>query len=131
MISDTPIILDASAILALILGERGAEAFTPALLRRTTASTVNLAEVQTRLVRGGYEPEIAWRDTLSYVAHTFPYTLDQAKIAGNLISETRSRGLSLGDRCCLALAITLNAPVYTTEKIWRGLDVGIPVHVIR
>jgi PIN domain nuclease of toxin-antitoxin system len=48
-----------------------------------------------------------------------------------LISVTGRHGLSLGDRSCLALAIALKAPVYTTEQAWRNLKVGVPIHVIR
>jgi PIN domain nuclease of toxin-antitoxin system len=60
-----------------------------------------------------------------------PFTADHAKIAGSLISKTEKHGLSLGDRSCLALAIALKAPVYTTEQIWRNLKLGVPIHVIR
>jgi PIN domain nuclease of toxin-antitoxin system len=48
-----------------------------------------------------------------------------------LLAKTENRGLSLGDRSCLALAIALKAPVYTTEQVWRGLDLGVVIHVIR
>jgi len=60
-----------------------------------------------------------------------PYTSEHAKIAGDLIALTEPYGLSLGDRSCLAVAISLNAPVYTTQKIWKNLNVGVPIHVIR
>jgi PIN domain nuclease of toxin-antitoxin system len=49
----------------------------------------------------------------------------------DLVTETRSRGLSLGDRACLALAITLQAPVYATDRIWESVNVGIDVRVLR
>jgi PIN domain nuclease of toxin-antitoxin system len=48
-----------------------------------------------------------------------------------LITTTEKYGLSLGDRSCLALAIALKAPVYTTEQSWRNLKLGVPIHVIR
>jgi len=120
-----PIVLDASAILALILKERGAEILTRQILAHSVASAVNLAEVQTRLVRGGYAPEMAWRDAMDAISVVEPYTAEQAKIAGMLVAKTRVRGLSLGDRSCLALALVLKAPVYTTEQIWRGLQIGV------
>jgi len=44
---------------------------------------------------------------------------------------TRHLGLSLGDRCCLALAKELGADVYTAERKWAGLDLGVTVRVIR
>ena len=54
-------------------------------------------------------------DALSAVNSVFSFTAEQAKVAGSLIAKTEKYGLSLGDRSCLALAIALNAPVYTTE----------------
>jgi PIN domain nuclease of toxin-antitoxin system len=125
------VVLDASAILALIQHERGAERLTVEILKDAVVSTVNLAEVQSKLVKNGYESEEAWEDALSLVTAAEPYTSEQAKIAGDLITRTEKYGLSLGDRSCLALAIALKAPVYTTEQVWRNLKVGVPIHVIR
>jgi PIN domain nuclease of toxin-antitoxin system len=125
------VVLDASAMLALLHHERGEEKLTADLLDRSVASVVNLAEVQTKLVKNGGDPDVAWRDALSSVSFVEPYTSDHAKIAGDLITTTEKYGLSLGDRSCLALAIALNAPVYTTEQLWRNLKVGVPIHVIR
>jgi ribonuclease VapC len=124
-------VLDASAILALIFREPGAEKLTDELLETAIANTVNLAEVQTKLIQKGYDPEEAWEDALMLKRSPEPFTAEQARIAGTLVSKTQSLGLSLGDRSCLALAISLNAPVYTTEQIWKDLRVGIPIHVIR
>ena len=59
------------------------------------------------------------------------FTGEQARIAGDLIATTGKYGLSSGDRSCLALAIALKAPVYTTEQLWKNLKVGVPIHVIR
>jgi ribonuclease VapC len=125
------VVFDASAILALLLQEPGAEKLTGEILINAVASTVNLAEVQSKLVTRGVPAERAWANTLSAVTAQEPFTGEQAKIAGSLIAKTASYGLSLGDRSCLALAIALKAPVYTTEKIWKGLKVGVPIHVIR
>jgi PIN domain nuclease of toxin-antitoxin system len=92
---------------------------------------VNLAEVQSKLVKKGHDPEDAWEEILSLVNAEEPFTSDHAKIAGDLIAKTEKYGLSLGDRSCLALAIALKAPVYTTEQIWKNLKLGVPIHVIR
>jgi PIN domain nuclease of toxin-antitoxin system len=94
-------------------------------------STVNLAEVQSKLVKKGYSSQGAWEDALQLVSTVEPYTPEHARIAGDLIATTEKYGLSLGDRSCLALAIALQAPVYTTEQLWRNLKVGVPIHVIR
>lgn len=125
------VVLDASAILALIQHERGAERLTVEILKDAVVSTVNLAEVQSKLVKNGYDSEEAWGDALSLVRAAEPYTIEQAKIAGGLITRTEKYDLSLGDRSCLALAIALKAPVYTTEQVWKNLKVGVPIHVIR
>jgi PIN domain nuclease of toxin-antitoxin system len=124
-------VLDASAILAVIFQEPGAEKLTEDVLDDAVASTVNLAEVQAKLVKKGYDPEVAWEDTLLLETPPEPFTAEQAKIAGSLIATTEKHGLSLGDRSCLALAIMLKAPVYTTEQTWRNLQVGVSIHVIR
>jgi len=123
--------LDASAILAFLFNERGAEKLTTEILAAAFVSTVNLAEVQTKLVKMGRTVEDAWVDANSLGTLAVPYTSEHAKIAGDLIALTEPYGLSLGDRSCLAVAISLNAPVYTTEKIWKNLNVGVPIHVIR
>ncbi|MGA2205749.1 MAG: type II toxin-antitoxin system VapC family toxin [Terracidiphilus sp.] len=125
------VVLDASAMLALLQNERGAEKLTDEILDDAVASTVNLAEVQSKLVKKGQPPGEAWEDVLSTVTAAEPFTSEQAKIAGSLIAKTEKYGLSLGDRSCLALAIALQAPVYTTEQAWRNLKVGVPIHVIR
>jgi ribonuclease VapC len=124
-------VLDASAILAVLFQERGAEKLTDEIMDWAVASAVNLAEVQSKLVKMGHPPEEAWADALLLETAPEPFTAEQAKIAGSLIRETERYGLSLGDRSCLSLAIALKAPVYTTEQIWKNLKVGVPIHVIR
>jgi len=125
------IVLDASAILAVINAEPGAEKLTPELLAEAVCSTVNLAEVQAKLVSRGWSAEEAWEDATSPVHDAAPFTDEHAKIAGSLVMLTRPLGLSLGDRACLALAISLNASVYTTDKTWTQLKLGARIHVLR
>jgi ribonuclease VapC len=125
------VVLDASAILAMLNDEPGAEKITPELLSRASTSAVNLAEVQTILVRKGGDPDESWALAVDPIPDVEPFTAEQARIAGTLIQKTRSLGLSLGDRACLALAIALDAPVYTTDQLWRKLRLGVPIHVLR
>ena len=124
-------VLDASAVLAVILRERRADHLTAKVLQNAVISTVNLAEVQSKLVKAGYDAEDAWKDAVSIASVIEPYTAEQAKIAGTLIAQTENQGLSLGDRSCLALAIMLNATVYTTDQIWQSVQVGVRIHIIR
>jgi ribonuclease VapC len=125
------IVLDASALLAVLNGESGAERLTPELLSSAVSSTVNLAEVHGKLVERGLSPHDAWEATLSPVREAAPFTAEHAKTAGDLITQTRSLGLSSGDRACLALALALGAPVYTSDKSWKKLNVDVRIHVIR
>jgi len=125
------IVLDASALLAVLNDESGADKLTPQLLSVATSSAVNLAEVQGKLVDRGLSPRDAWEAALSPIREAIPFTAEHARIAGSLIAQTRVLGLSLGDRACLALGIALKAPVYTADKSWKNLKLGLRVHVIR
>jgi PIN domain nuclease of toxin-antitoxin system len=125
------IVLDASALLAVLNREAGADKLTPQLLSAATSSTVNLAEVHGKLVDRGLSPRDAWEATLSPIREATDFTADHARTAGNLIAQTRALGLSLGDRACLALGLALGAPVYTADRSWKNLRLGIRIHVIR
>lgn len=125
------IVLDASAILAVINAEPGAEKLTPELLARAVGSTVNLAEVQTKLVSRGWTSNEAWEDATSPIREILPFDEEHARKAGDLVIQTQNLGLSLGDRACLALGMALKAPVYTAETSWKKLKVSVRIHVIR
>src|SRR4029077_9828942 len=112
-------------------GEPGSDKLTPELLSTAASSTVNLAEVQSKLVDRGLSPDTAWAAVLSPVAEPIPFNAEHAKAAGSMISKTRSFGLSLGDRACLALGLALDAPVYTADRSWKNLKLGLRIHVIR
>jgi PIN domain nuclease of toxin-antitoxin system len=123
--------LDASAVLAAFYREPGAEKLSPELLATAMISSVNLAEVHSKLVTEGWDVEQAWRDCSGLVDQVVPFTMEQAKLTGSLVSTTRSLGLSLGDRACLALAIEQNAPVYTTDRSWKNLRLDLRIVVLR
>ena len=61
------IVLDASAVLAVIRGERGYDSLTRRILAKAVISSVNLAEVQRKLVKDGNDPEDAWNDANAVV----------------------------------------------------------------
>src|ERR1700730_3656067 len=125
------IVLDASALLAVLNREPGADRLTPEMLSTATSSTVNLAEVQGKLVSLGLPPDDAWEATLSPIREATAFTAEHAEVVGNLLTETRALGLSLGDRACLALGIALKAPVYTADKSWKKFKFQVPIHIIR
>ncbi len=125
------LVLDASAIMAVVNAEPGYENLTEELLARAVASTVNLAEVQTKLVSRGWPSETAWQDANSPIKEAVAFEPEHARMAGDLVARTKHLGLSLGDRACLSLAMALKAPVYTADKSWRNLKLDIRIHVIR
>jgi len=130
-VNSSRVVLDSSAILAVIHQEPGCEKLSRPLLERAAVSTVNLAEVQSKLVLSGWPPENAWEDARSAVREIFDFTREQAKNSGTLVVQTPASGLSLGDRSCLALALELNAPVYTADRSWKSLKLAVPIYVIR
>src|SRR5207248_1543551 len=105
----------------------------PRIVRAKAAatSTVNLAEVQGKLVDRGLSPDDAWEATLSPIREAVAFTSEHARLAGDLVAQTLPLGLSLGDRACLALGLALKAPVYTADKSWKRLKVSVRIHVIR
>jgi len=124
------VVLDASALLAVIAHEPGADAIEP-LFSRAVISSVNLAEVHSKLVRMGVPQDEAWTAASALVSEVLDFDMRQARVAGDLVNQTRTLGLSLGDRACLALGMTLKAPVVTADRTWKSLEVGIDIRLLR
>ena len=124
-------VLDASAILALIFRETGAEEVERAL-PDAMMSTVNLAEVVARLCDRGMPTNLIER-TIDRLSLTLvPFSPAIALSAGLLRRETKAFGLSLGDRACLATAQAMDRPALTADSAWRRLKLaGVDVQVIR
>ena len=125
------VVLDASALLAILNQEPGAEKLTPELLSAAATSTVNLAEVHGKLVSRGLNLDDAWEATMSPIREAVAFTSEHARLTGDLVRQTRALGLSLGDRACLALGLASKAPVYTADRSWKKLKVSVRIHVIR
>lgn len=123
-------ILDASAILAVLLGEPGHDRVLDAL-DDSQVSTVNLSEVVAKLVEKGRSAAEAIADVDAFLPMTAAFDLEQSLDAGGLRDRTRARGLSLGDRACLALARRRGARVLTADRAWADLHVGVEIDVIR
>jgi PIN domain nuclease of toxin-antitoxin system len=124
------VVFDSSAILAVLLSERGADVVLP-VLQGGLLSSVNFIEIYTRVITAGAAPVHAWNSILSLQCEICPLTETQARIAAELVAVTRPFGLSLGDRACLALAIERDAKIYTTDRIWKTIPLGIEVELIR
>jgi ribonuclease VapC len=129
-------VLDASAFLAYLRGEPGAERIVDVLAEGAVISTVNLAEVLSKRADAGDDPEALaarWIDAglLAGAVDVAELLLDDAVAMAQLRSATRHRGLSLGDRACLAVARRLAVRAVTTDTAWAGLDVGVEIETIR
>jgi PIN domain nuclease of toxin-antitoxin system len=123
-------VLDASAVLALLDDELGADRVA-AVLMDAVIGTVNLAEVHTKLAERGRFGRQALAELLSVVEEVVPFTEEHAAITGALRTSTAHVGLSLGDRACLALGIALRAQIYTAERLWAKLQLPCDIHLIR
>jgi ribonuclease VapC len=124
-------VLDASALLVLLKGETGSERVIEALMDGAAISAVNFSEVVAKLREGGMLEEAIHESLDSLELDIVEFDTEFAYQAVLLRPLTKSAGLSLGDRACLALAQNLNLPALTADRAWDGLSLGIRVQVIR
>ncbi len=114
-------ILDASAVLAVLNGERGEKKVIP-ILAESAINCVNLTEIAAKLLETGMDEASAeLAVSVLGIREIVDFTEDLAWSAARLRPLTKQYGLSLGDRACLALAIKLNVPAVTADKEWSKL----------
>lgn len=124
-------VLDASAMLAILLEEKGAERVA-AVLDDAIVSSVNLSEIVAKLSELGVSDDDIRDTTETFVQMTQEFSSHHAIEAGLLRKGTKDRGLSLGDRACIALALSEeSASVMTADRVWANLDIGVEIEVIR
>lgn len=124
------IVLDASAILALLNQETGYE-LVEKNLPHSIISTVNLSEVITVLNDIGIPQNESENAVAELIKEIVVFDQEQACIAASLRKHTKVHGLSLGDRACLALSQVENAPVLTADKAWKKLKHPTKILFIR
>jgi PIN domain nuclease of toxin-antitoxin system len=121
-VNDAQAVIDASALLALIFGERlsvGRDRFENGIM-----STVNLTEVLAKMVDAGVSAADAMADVeaLGLNLAVVDFAREGAVSAAELRAETKRLGLSLGDRACLATARSRSLPVLTADQSWAKLE---------
>ncbi|MEL7078544.1 MAG: type II toxin-antitoxin system VapC family toxin [Cyanobacteria bacterium J06643_13] len=124
------VILDASALLAYLQDEPGSEAVDK-VLAESVISSVNWAEVVQKTTAGGVESDGLLNDLQALGLKVEAFTLEDAELVRKLWLQTKTAGLSLGDRACLSLGRRLNVSVITCDRVWNSLNLDLDVKVIR
>jgi ribonuclease VapC len=122
----TEYVLDASALIALVNKERGADKVRP-LMPHAVISAVNYCETIQCLRRGGMPLEEVKLALTPLVAAPIPFDETFAYVAASIHEQTRDHGLSFADCACLALARSLELPAVTAKQEWEKVDVGVRV----
>ena len=128
--NDVTAVLDASALLALLFGEPGADTVVEAVANGAAISGVNLSEVATVLTRRGLAVDEILDPVREHVA-VEDFRESDALSAAALQPSTAQAGLSLGDRACLALAKRLTVPALTADHAWTEVRLDVLVQLIR
>lgn len=124
------IVVDSSAVIALIREERGADVLRP-YVGSMVISAINFCETITVLQRLA-GPDVMVTHPLSFlVSEVVAFEAQAAVEAANLHFYTKPYGLSLGDRACIALGIKRKLPIFTADKIWAELKLDADIRLIR
>lgn len=123
-------VLDASAVLALLAEEDGADE-VEAVLDGAAISTVNLSEVLQKSAQHGIQTEGLEYDLEALGLELIPFDSVHARLASDIWERAPRAGLSLGDRSCLAVARAIDGTAFTTDRAWAKLGLDVEVRVIR
>jgi PIN domain nuclease of toxin-antitoxin system len=126
----TETVMDASAVLASIHGEPGADVVCAALAD-AVISAINFAEVISKLISRGLPEAEAAIAARRFGTLVVDVDEDQAVAAGMIHAATRAAGISMADAFCLALAKQRGAPALTSDRAWKTLELGVEVTLIR
>ncbi len=123
-------VLDASAVLALLNQEPGMDR-VEAVLADSCLSAVNYCEVLGKLTDAGMSEQDARESVELLNVEVVSFGVDLARLAAALRSTTKKLGLSLGDRSCLALALSRRNTAMTAERVWPKLKIDVKIELIR
>ncbi|QEK39891.1 type II toxin-antitoxin system VapC family toxin [Candidatus Sneabacter namystus] len=125
------VVLDSSAVIALLEEERGHEVVQEHM-QGALISSINVAEIFKYILNEKKLSEqdgISLLDTLGIKMINFDYR--QAWLTATLSLRTRHKGLSLGDRACIALGMVHNLPVLTCDRIWQECELDVKIIAVR
>ena len=123
-------VVDSSALLAVIYDETG-RAEVEKILIHAVISAVNFSEMIGKLALDGIPADKSANDLTGMVHSIIPFDREIAFIAGRMAPKTRSLGLSLGDRACLATAEHLGMEAVTADKVWAKYKGPVKIKLIR
>lgn len=123
-------VLDASALIAFLKNEPGAEKVA-AVLSRSCISPVNLAETLNKMVEYGKQLDAVAFQVERLQIPVIPFGEEEAKIVASMWKLSRPAGLSLADRACLALGLKRQLPVLTADRSWAKAEIGVKIKLIR
>lgn len=123
-------VLDSSAVLAVYNRETGSDNVRGAQGLRLI-SAVNFSEIESKLMERGVSPEAIAQLENMLPCEVIAFDRVQASLTAKLRLLTKHKGLSLGDRACLALAMQQKATVLTADRAWAEIDVGVKIEVVR
>ena len=124
------IVLDSSALLAVILGEPGADKVS-ATFSESMISAATLTEILSKAHQRGFTIDGSYRRIVNFGIGIAPVTAQQARIAAEVSRAPRKLDLSLGDRLCIALAISLKCELITSDRGIAGFEAGVPITSFR
>ncbi|MBL8583890.1 MAG: type II toxin-antitoxin system VapC family toxin [Rhizobiaceae bacterium] len=125
------VVLDSSAIIAVLKNEPGSETVV-SQLANAAVSAVNLQEIANKMLQAGAPEPIIRQAIAELGVIVMPHDGEDAFQAAALTSLTRKFGSGLGDRSCMALAIRLGVPALTTDRAWTKLEIpGLEVRLAR
>lgn len=123
-------LLDASAVLALVMRERGAEAVAE-VARESQLLIVNHCEVLSKIAKEGGDHRRTHDVIVKAGIEIVPFSAEHSIEAARLRPLTIGLGLSLGDRACLAHGRLAKLPILTGDRRMAEADVGLDIRMIR
>lgn len=123
-------VLDSSVLIAVMKAEPGSERLLQ-YFDGSLMGAINYSEVLQKFAQLGGSVETASAIMAGFDFHVVPFDQDLAAETAALWPLTSSKGLSLADRSCVALARAMNGVAVTADIGWKNLDIhDVEIHVI-